>query len=710
MKHEVLMRPRQTAPERLRPALATALAIVLACPLGLVAQQPIFPSRVDAIAVDVVVVDKNGRPVEGLTQNDFVIREDGSPQKILTFEGVTPRPSDTSRRLRASSNSGTAQTEDRWFFVAFDDANISQFSTQRARGAVAQFIEKALQPGDHLMVAPTAGGASTTGRLPEDVEPLKAFVNQLQGLRRPDTTAGRLWDHEAQAISLGRDRQIFAQVARRYFENNLIPESYPMDREVRDALQVNPGLGLIQAKARQTYTEAISRIRTSLVSLERLAAAFANGRGRKTLVFVSEGFIMDPSIPDFRALIQAARNANVAVHFVDVSAPDGLLGRPGMLGAAAELGANPADQDGTIAMALASREADGTRSIAADTGGTVVTGTRLLDGLERIAAEGRSYYMLGYSPSNQRRDGKFRKISVSVNRPGVEVRARNGYFAAGGNDARARPTKNDDQDRLPVTVRTALDSPFTSGDIPMRLSAYTFGADATGKVQTLLAGEVDLAPLNLKPLVGSVTAKLDSYVLIRDQRGGETQRDERFIDVSMPPAVFEQTLKTGLPVRREFQLLPGQYQLTLVVRDRATGLVGSVRHDVSVPAPDSLRISTPILTDTVARTAAGPGRPLPIARRAFRAGSRLVSAFDVYGPRLSEKISVGYTLRRADRAVVGSAPLQPVPPGPNGSFSAAVGVAVPEDAVGDYELTIVVRDELTGASVEDREWLVVERP
>jgi VWFA-related protein len=688
-----------------------ALVLTLAWQLPAMTQQPIFPSRVDAVAVDVVVVDRNGRPVEGLTQDDFVVREDGTPQRILTFEGVTPQPAAAAARpLRASSNAGSAQTEDRWFFVAFDDANISQFSTARARTAVEQFIEKALRPGDHVMVAPTAGGASSAGTLPRDLEPLKAFVNQLQGLRRPDTTAARLWDHEAQAISLGRDRQIFAQVARRYFENNLIPESYPTDREVRDALQVNPGLGLIQAKARQTYTEAISRIRTSLVSLERLAAAFANGRGRKTLVLVSEGFIADPAIPDFRALIQAARNANVAVHFVDVGAPDGLLGRPGMLGGAAELGAAVADQDGTIAMALASRETDGTRSIASDTGGTVVTGTRLLDGLERIAAEGRSYYMLGYAPANQRRDGKFRKISVSVSRSGVEVRARSGYFAAGGNDVRARPTKDADPDRLPVTVRTALDSPFTSGDIPMRLSAYTFGADAAGRVQTLLAGEVDLTPLKLRPLVGLVSAKLDSYVLVRDQRGGGTQRDERFIEVNMPPAAYEQTLKTGLPVRRELQLLPGQYQLTLVVRDRATGLVGSVRHELAVPVSTGLRISTPILTDSVQRAVSGPGRPVPIARRTFKAGARLVSAFDVYGPRLSEKITVGYTLRRADGTVVGSAPAQAVPPGPNGSFSAAVGVAIPEDAAGDHELLITVRDELTGASVEDREWLVVERP
>ena len=672
------------------------------------AQQPTFPTRVDAVGVDVVVVDKQGRPVEGLTRADFTIREDGTPQSLVTFEAVTESgpPTAAQRRQRVSANAESRQTDGRWFFVAFDNTNISQFSTPRAREVLQQFFAKALRPGDRVMVTATAGGAAWTGTLPEDLEALQTFVAQLQGLHRPDTTAAHIWDHEAIGIALGRDQQALAQVARRYFENKLIPEAYPTDREVREALQVSPGLALIQTKARQVYAEAQTRIRASLVSLERLAEAFANGHGRKTLLFVSEGFIMDPNISDFRSLIQAARAANVAVHFVDVASPGGVLGRPGMPGAAAELGAATEDRDASIAMAMASRESDGARSIALDTGGRVVTGTNLLDGLRRIAAEGRSYYLLGYSPTNQRRDGKFRKIEVTVNRPDVEVRSRSGYYAA----TAARESPRTPPDQLHPQVRASLDSPFTTRTIPLRVSSYAFGADAAGKVQTLLVAEADLAPLQLKRLVGLYSANLDSYVLIRERRGGETHRDERLVEASMPPPVFEQALRTGLPIRREFQLAPGQYQATLVVRDRASGLVGSVHHEFEVPQAGRLRISTPILTDTVQRGSDGPGRPIPIARRRFRAGSRIISAFDIYGPKLSQKVSVGYSLRNAAGAEVSSSPLQSIGPGPDGGFSAAVGVALPENAAGDHELVITVRDDLTMATVEDREWLVVERP
>ena len=322
---------------------------------------------------------------------------------------------------------------------------------------------------------------------------------------------------------------------------------------------------------------------------------------------------MDPNISEFRSLVQAARNANVAVHFVDVASPGGVLGRPGMPGAAAELGAATEDRDASTAMAMASREADGARSIALDTGGRVVTGTNLLDGLTRVAAEGRSYYMLGYSPTNQRRDGKFRKIEVTVNRPNVEIRARSGYYA----EAPAREARRTPPDQLDPAVRASLDSPFATRTIPMRVSSYAFGADASGKVQTLLVAEADLAPLQLKPLAGLYLAKLDSYVLLRERQGGEAQRDERLVETSMPPAVFEEALRTGLPIRREFLLRPGRYQATLVVRDRASGLVGSVHHEFEIPPVGRLRISTPILTDTVQRGTGGPGRPIPIARRRF---------------------------------------------------------------------------------------------
>jgi len=672
--------------------------------------QPIFPSGVELVAVDVVVLDRHGNPVEGLTRADFSVKENGQPQTIAAFEAMSLRdsPAAPRGRQRISTNTGPPESAGRWFFVVFDDANISRYSTPRAREAVVQFVDRALRAGDRVMIAPTSGGAWWTGSLPDDRESLAAFVARLQGAWWPDTTAARLWDHEAMSIALGRDRQALAQVARRYFEANIIPEAYPMDRELSRELDVSPGIALIQAKAREVYREARVRLDASLGTLDRIATALALIRGRKTLLLVSEGFVMDPSETRFRLVLQSARNANVAVHFVDVRSPDGMLGQAGMPGGAVEFSAAIEDRDTTTALAFAAREAEGAYSVAIDTGGRTVAGVKLADELVKIAAESRNYYLLGYSPTDTRRDGRFRKIEVIVNRPDVDVRARGGYYAA--SDKEAAPVRTDELD---PAVRAAIDAPFGTPGIPLRLTSYVFGPQAEDKVQVVLLAEADIAPLRLEPRSGLYLAELNSYVVVQGRDSGDTKRDERLVELTMPPDVFEEARRTGVPMRREFLLAPGAYQVTLVVRDRASRLLGSVRHEFEVPAISEFRISTPVVTDTLQPAAPGqPVRPVPIARRTFPPGARLFCMVDVYGATSDvgswmPRVSLGYSLRRADGTDVVAAPLRPLTPGALGQVSATVALTLPMEAAGEHELRLIVRDEVSARTLEVSEPLVV---
>lgn len=698
----------------MRTRLLVTTLLVLGCAIARgSAQQPTFPSRVDLVTVDVVVFDRQGDPVEGLTREDFTVREDGRPQQVAAFEAISLQQSvaGPSRAQRVSTNDARPDAAGRWFFIVFDDVHITQFATARAREAVAQFIEQALRPGDRVMIAPASGGANWTGELPQDLEDLLAYVERLRGERRIETGADRIWDHEAMGIALGRDPQAQAQVARRYFENGLIQEAQLKDPELRKEFSdVAPGLQAIRIKARQTYTEARSRLQVSLDTLERMAAALADARGRKTLLFFSEGFIMDTTLENFRTLVQTARNANVAIHFVDVAPPGGTIGQAALPGGSAEAGRIVADQDATTSMALATREADGTRSIAADTGGSTISGTNLLAGLTRVANEGRAYYLLGYSPTNTRRDGQFRKIEVSVNRPGVTVRARGGYF-----EPTSRPdTPRTPPDKLEPAVRAALDSPFGATGLPMRLTSYVLGAQPDGKVQTLLVAEADIRPLRLQQFLGSYSAKLDSYVLVHNRDRDSLHRDERLIELTMPPAVFERFAATGIPVQRELLLEPGAYQATLLLRDRATALIGSVRHEFEVPAPDAFRISTPVLTDTVQpATPAVPARPVPIARRTFRAGTRLIVAFEIHGAQpdaggKAPRVTLEYHLRRQDGTRVAGGGPQPLQPNASGQFPVTIGLPVPPSASGEHNLVLTIRDDVAGRTIEAREALVID--
>jgi VWFA-related protein len=690
--------------------LATALGSTAASQTAPQSGQPVFPSQVELVTVDVVVLDSQGNPVSGLTQADFAVKENGEPQNITAFEAVALEDGAVLEPAspRVSTNAAGVETPARWFFILFDDVHISPFATPRARDTLIQFADRVLRAGDRVLVASSSGGMWWTGIVPEDRESFAALVSRLQGARRPDTSPARIWDHEAMGIALGRDPQALAQVARRYFENNLIPEAYPTDREIRSAVDVSPGIGLIQVKARTIYREATDRLRISLATLERISASLTQTRGRKALLLFSEGFIMDPSQAEFRTLVRSARISNTAVHFVDVSDPGGLLGQPGLAGGGAEFGAAVEDRDATTALAFAAREADGARAVAFDTGGRVVSGSNLLDGLTRVAAETRSYYLLGYTPANNRRDGGFRRIEVTVDRPGVELRARGGYYAPSDAEPAAAPA-----DKLDPVVRAGLDSPLGAPGIPLRMTSYVFGPDGTGKVQTLLLAEADIAPLRLVPRGGAYAAVLDSYALVVQRQTGGVERDERQVQLSIPQDQFERVAGTGIPVRREFALGPGPYQATLLLRDRNSGLIGSVRHRFDVPAENDFRTSTPVLTDSIQAAGQGqPPRPVPIARRVFLAGARLACAFDVYGAARDgasglPRVTFATSLQRADGTEVVSGRAAPLKPGAADGLSALTLLTLPEGPPGEYALHLRVRDEVAGRSIEMVEPLTI---
>src|SRR6185436_17370833 len=171
-------------------------------------------------------------------------------------------------------------------------------------------------------------------------------------------------------------------------------------------------------RASDVYFQALSRMRVTLDVIERVLNSLASTKGRKTVVLVSQGFIYDPNLDDFKRVIQTSRRSNVAVYFLDTR---GLGGLPIYM--SAEFGPAPDTQDIGSAMFENLEASEGAESIASDSGGFTVKNTNDLGaGIQRIANESRTYYMIGYHPKNATRDGKFRKIQVRVNRKNVVVR------------------------------------------------------------------------------------------------------------------------------------------------------------------------------------------------------------------------------------------------------------------------------------------------
>ena len=688
---------------------ATLVAVGLALPAGSPAMAPPWPKdpqgprfgvEVDVITVDAVVLDGDGQPVEGLVSDDFTLQVDGVRRTIDRFEAASPPESVSEAppvRTRVSANVGTGTASPaRSFVVVFDDVHLAPDRALAAKAAVESFVE-GLRDGDELTLVPTSGGAGWTARMPEGRADVPAALDRLRGERPRNTALDRISDYEAMRLVLARDPQVGAEVVRRYYEHRIILEP-PRDRENpenRDLLEMGEGHPLIRAKALEVWEAALARKKRTLEVLERVATSLAGARGRKAIVLVSEGFVQEPDPTELAGLLDAARRANAAVYFLDAR---GLSGLPAT--ADAEI-ADPTDlRDMGSQLGESLREAQGAVSLAVDTGGFAIRNANDLGrGLHRIDEESRHYYLLGFAPPGGAAEGTFHEIEVGVSRPGARVLARKGYFTP----SREAPAATDDS-----RLRALFDSPFEGDGIPIRMTSYvrSGGADQAAAASVLLVAEVDPAALGLVPRDDHVEGVLETHLVVVGRDTGQSVERDSEAEVSLPAEAVEEARSTWLPLRREIELAPGTYQARLLVRDRATQRVGSVRHEFEVPPPGELRISTPVLTDQLqAGEPGGVPQPRPVVRRRFAPGT-LYYAYEVDGAEVGPagaRVVAGWRVETTDGTVLATRPEAPLEPGPGGRLAQASSLDLATAPAGEYALLLTVRDEVAGRTLESRE-------
>lgn len=398
-------------------------------------QQPEFRSGVQVVQVDTIVTDVRGRFVDDLTAADFEILEDGKPQTLqrlyLTVHSPAatpnaPLPSGTPEAIRVPSVT-------RVFVFLFDQEHLTSASFKRAQSAVESFLLKQFQDGD---LGGLISNGSTEGRLTSSREEILAAVHRARA--RSDAQSRtfelRAWPRfatESEAVRVvAGDREVTRQVVER-------------------AALEEPGLcrGDCEPDVLQKARRLSDEIRRSAQRTIQLLTSVLKGLsaldGRKTLIFFSDGLIVEESWADIRRLIGQAAVAGVTIYSVDarglergptdqLSAPN-----PELITSSLPLGAIDASQDAT-------------NSLAVDTGGIVIRNTNMIaPALDQVAREAGTYYVLAYSPTNSQLDGSLRRIEVRVKRPGLTVRARRGYLAA-----RTQPLIKAGYDRAPATPPT----------------------------------------------------------------------------------------------------------------------------------------------------------------------------------------------------------------------------------------------------------------
>jgi VWFA-related protein len=346
---------------------------------------PRFKAGVDLVVVDVSVLDRDRRPVRGLAASDFTLLEDGRPQRIQTFSAVDmpdivePR-APWMREVAPDVRKNEDDAGSRIILIVLDDAAaIGAKAIPNVKEAASAIIDN-LEPGDLAAVVFTSdrrGGQEFT----YDRVRLRAAVNKFAG-----------------AIPGGAQ----AELARRYVPITL--------RELAESMGNLP--------QRRKALFLISTFTLDPESLEPNVVV-NNGKAGLPLERRYEAQLI-------REFVASAQRANVNVYGINpykLAAPEPQREDP--LLAALE--------DRVPEVKLVddpSRYTDDfLAAISYDTGGFPITGTNDVNGpLAQAFRENRSYYLLGYAPSNARAEGRFRRVTVRVNRPGVMVRAREGYF------------------------------------------------------------------------------------------------------------------------------------------------------------------------------------------------------------------------------------------------------------------------------------------
>jgi VWFA-related protein len=495
----------------MRASVTIVAAAVLSTGLaGQEAQQPPppFKSGVQVVEVDVRVFDKDGRFVTDLARHDFELLEDGAPQRIEALYRVgAPVRSDTlnpeARTPSPELRTPSPVAPQTWVFF-FDLNHLTPGAGfDRARKAVEDFVRDRFKDGD--LAGILAGDRMVNNRLTSVRGELLEAVTQVKprgDSRTRFVELTREWPRfldEEEALRAARNETevIRRVVARACSEDPDACRRAPPDMEVME-------------KGRRLQRDIHAATLQTLNAVNVLGSGLARIPGPKTVVFLSDGFATQDMETALRTVVGQTTRAGARVYAIDVRGL-GRVANPGLLD-------QPVVEDPAGAGARFDSLADGTNSLAVDTGGLMIRNENNISrALDRISEDAGRYYVLAYQPANSNFDGKFRSIQVRVKRDGVRVRARKGYLAlsparmlkaepitsgdagAPGPAAPARPKPDEPEKPAPATDPPAPPLPATGSIVTPPPAATAAAATAsTAAVRLRPDGESRIKALSAR--------------------------------------------------------------------------------------------------------------------------------------------------------------------------------------------------------------------
>lgn len=502
------------------------IAVAFAGTAAAQAGQPsvVFRGETSLILTDVVVLDKDRRPVRGLAAADFVILEDGQRRPVVAALAI-----DLPDRTEAPVLSGPAKASRR----------------------------------------PSTSVRPTTNQIPETGRLVVVMMDRTIQMEGPTLVAKRI----ANQVIAELGPSDFAAVVRSTgFGTEGQSQSFTNDQDRLRAAVEAPFVGLVNPpqmnpsglmRRPQADLAATGDCLCGLCVLEtiaRVADSMAAERSRhKAIFWIGSAIVLQddtpymsmscPALKEYRdRAMRALATANVTFHALDPSGVETL---------SLMADAFPGDRRRTRGENL---QRQGNLAVLPEhTGGrTVLNTNHPEEAVPQIFRESSSYYLLGFTPTDPGNLNRRRKVEIRVNRAGVDVRARSGVYAPSA----------------PVTTGTSLEQLVAGvlprSGLPMTMQV-TASYDDEGSSQVTVALQV--APVRAADTDGSSSANLIAVAVNGQGNIVLTARQQLRLS-----ATSETTVMFRLP------LPPGDYEMRVGVEDSASNVGGSIYDTVTVHA------------------------------------------------------------------------------------------------------------------------------
>jgi VWFA-related protein len=539
-------------------ALSTAIATVVSLLLipGAVAQQQQQAQQPFTIKVDtqlvvqtVLVRDRDGKTIEGLSERDFVVTEDNVPQTISVFQFqrlddtpvASPAPAPAAPAEPAAPATvqpaplvpqstpalASPRYQDRRLLVLFFDmTNTFPPDQLRAFLAADKFIRSQMQSADLFAIMTFQQGVVSL--LQDFTDNRDILLTKLAELMYPDE------DDSNDPVGT------FGQAGGEF---NL----FNTDRQLA-ALQT-----------------AVNMLRSV--------------NQQKSLVYFASGLRLNglDNQAQLRATINAAIRANVSFFPVDAR---GLVATAPLGDASRQSPGGMGMFSGSTAMALVSnfqRSQDTLYALAADTGGKAMLDSNDLAGGIRQAQQAiTSYYIIGYYPTNTAQDGKFRRIRITLKEtPNAKLEYRQGYFAGKTFD---KFTTADKERQLEDALM--LGDPITDLTIAMELNFFQLNS---AEYFVPITVKIPGSELVLARTGGAERTLIDFIGEIRDDYGSPITNLRDKVDIKLSGETAGELARRPVQYDTGFTLLPGKYVIKFLARDAETGRIGTFQAPFTIP-------------------------------------------------------------------------------------------------------------------------------